>query len=1122
MKLINKILSLLITTSFLFPISTSKQILVSVPKPNHNLAPGTQTPTPLNLTPAGAPKKYIYAFWGGQAEGNKDMKELLGGKGAGLAEMVSLGLPVPPGFTITTEATNEFFKLQHQFAPGLMNEIEAYLAGLEKVTGKKFGDPENPLLVAVRSGAKISMPGMMETILNVGLNDEIVEEFAKKTGNPRMAWDSYRRLIQMFGGTVFEIKKSFFDDVIKEIKSNKGVIEDTDLDVEDLKEIVQKFKGILIQYSGKAFPQDPKDQLVLAIHAVFHSSFGDKAKEYRKAEGISDDVVSAVTVIAMVFGNWGENSGTAVLFTRDPNTGEKVPYGNYLDNAQGEDVVAGIRNTIPVVTLEEKMPQVWKQIKKNIEILERHFKDMQDTEFTIENGKFYLLQTRTGKRMGLASFQIAVDLVNEGLIDKETALLQIKPEHVEQMLYKYFDPEDKKRAIEKEDRLLAKAEGAVPAAASGVIAFTPERVVELVEQAKKEGKKDFQVILVRPETSPEDVAGMKAAAGILTGVGGQTSHAAVVARGWGKCCIVGAKDSIHFELDENHNPVSITVKGKTLREGDTISLDGATGEVILGSLKAIDSDVVLAMTHDEDIAQIKDEAARKLMRVRRDQARESKRYKLFKTVMEWVQEACTKGVDTPDGGKRILQVRANCDEPRDARLARAFGAEGIGLVRTEHMFFKEERINVFRRMILARNDKERKTALDRLQEFYEDDFYHMLKAMDGYPVIVRLLDPPLHEFLPNSDEKIEKFAIEAIAEENGVAPTVVENTLKKQGVSSLFKRYLRRLPFMHRIAKYFDDALELQIAEAFKNKVELVRKNIAELAEANPMIGYRGVRLGIVDEAISAMQFRAVIKAKMKLAREDFHPHPEIEIPFVGDIQELRLMREIFDQERKNLKAHFSEFKLDGEPKQKFEAVFDIPFGTMIETPRAVVMAGELAELADFISFGTNDLTQMTWALSRDDYAKFLKHYLEKRIWKKDPFVSLDKKGVGKFVQMTVEAARKVKPKIDIGVCGEHGGDPESIEFFFDAGLDNVSPSTMRVPVALLAAAQKSIKERKKLSEARQKATNVSLQAGTDTIIFTPDDPRYFQAKRLEQERLRIEAEIHALAREARSFSNSI
>ena len=872
-------------------------------------------------------RKSIYFFARGQTEGRADMKNLLGGKGANLAEMTSLGIPVPPGFTITTEVCTAYYANGGRWPEGLDEEVRAAIRRLEEVTGRGFGKTEKPLLLAVRSGARVSMPGMMDTILNLGLNDETVEALAKEA-NPRFAYDSYRRFVQMYGNVVLGVPSEEYEKLIDEVKARKGVELDTDLTAEDWKELVQRFKQLTEERTGKTFPTDPEEQLFGAITAVFDSWNNPRAIRYRELNKIPGDWGTAVNVQTMVFGNLGPTSGTGVAFTRDPATGANVFYGEYLMNAQGEDVVAGIRTPEPISKLKEVNPKAYEQLEEIRKILEHHYKDMMDIEFTIQDGELYMLQCRSGKRTALAAVTIAVDMVKEGLIDKETAIMRVDPEQIEQLLHPTVDPN-------QELDVLTKGLPASPGAAVGRIVFTADEAEEWAARGEK-------VILVRNETSPEDIGGMDAAEGILTARGGMTSHAAVVARGMGKCCVAGAGEiRIDFEKKE------MTVKGRTFKEGDWISLNGSTGEVYAGTVKLQQAELSGA----------------------------------FGELMSWADEI------------RTLKVRTNADTPRDAETARRFGAEGIGLCRTEHMFFGENRILAVREMILADDEEGRRKALAKLLPYQRDDFYAILKTMEGLPVTIRLLDPPLHEFLPH----------EAAAQE--------------------------------------------EVAKEMGKSVEEIRAKVESLKEFNPMLGHRGCRLGITYPEIYEMQAQAIFEAAAQLAKEGIEVHPEVMIPLVGTVEELAFLKARVEQVAKDVMA---------------KAGVEIPFsvGTMIEVPRAAVVADEIAKEAEFFSFGTNDLTQMTYGFSRDDAGTFLNDYREKGILRFDPFQTLDQQGVGQLVQLGVERGRKTRPDLKVGICGEHGGDPDSVKFCHRTGLDYVSCSPYRVPVARLAAAQARIEEK--------------------------------------------------------------
>ncbi|WP_041722852.1 pyruvate, phosphate dikinase [Caldicellulosiruptor saccharolyticus] len=867
-------------------------------------------------------------------EGNKDMRELLGGKGANLAEMTNLGLPVPPGFTVTTEACTRYYDEGEKIADEIVEEIFEKLAELEKITGKKFGDPSNPLLVSVRSGARVSMPGMMDTILNLGINDEVVEGLAKLTNNERFAYDSYRRFIQMFSDVVMGIEKNKFEKILDEVKEKYGAKYDTDLTAEHLKEVVVRYKELYKAEKGEDFPQDPKVQLLEAVKAVFRSWNNPRAIVYRRLNEIPHDWGTAVNVQMMAYGNMGNDSGTGVAFTRNPATGEKELYGEFLMNAQGEDVVAGIRTPQPISALKESMPEVYQQLAEIAKKLETYYKDMQDMEFTIERGKLYMLQTRNGKRTAQAALKIAVDMVEEGLITKEEAMLKVDPKQLDTLLHPTFEPSALKAA-----KPIAKGLPASPGAATGKIYFTAEEAKAAVERGEK------KVILVRTETSPEDIEGMVAAQGILTSRGGMTSHAAVVARGMGKCCVAGCGD-ISINEEEKY---FTTPDGKVYREGDWISLDGSTGYVYEGELPTKDPELT----------------------------------GYFATFMQWADEI------------RRLKVRANADTPRDAAQARKFGAEGIGLCRTEHMFFEEDRIPAMREMIVARTEEQRRKALNKLLPMQRSDFEALFREMKGYPVTIRLLDPPLHEFLPKEDDAIRELA-------------------KEMGIT-----------------------------------FEELKSIVQSLHELNPMLGHRGCRLAVTYPEIAEMQTRAIIEAAINVKNEGIDVVPEIMVPLVGELKELKYIKDIIVKTAE---------KVMEEKGVKIE----YKVGTMIEVPRAALTADEIAKEAEFFSFGTNDLTQMTYGFSRDDIGKFLDDYFEKKIFETDPFARLDEKGVGKLIKMAAELGRSTRPDIKLGICGEHGGDPSSIEFCHNVGLDYVSCSPFRVPIARLAAAQAQVKSKMK------------------------------------------------------------
>ncbi|MDY5992401.1 MAG: pyruvate, phosphate dikinase [Bacilli bacterium] len=865
--------------------------------------------------------KYVYMF----TEGNKDMREILGGKGANLAEMTHIGLPVPRGFTVTTEACNKYYEDKEVLNDEIISQIKEKVTELEEVTGKKLGDATNPLLVSVRSGARASMPGMMDTVLNLGMNDEVAEGFSKVTSNPRFVYDSYRRFIQMFADVVKGYPKSSFERLFDKIKEEKNVEYDTDLTAEDLKEVIEIYKGEYEKFAKTSFPQDPEEQLIEAVKAVFRSWNNDRAITYRRLNDIPSAWGTAVNVQEMVYGNKGETSGTGVAFTRNPATGENKLYGEYLMNAQGEDVVAGIRTPKSIETLKEVMPECYEEFNRICKILEDHYRDMQDMEFTIEDGKLFMLQTRNGKRTAKAALKIAVDLVNEGMITKEEALLKIEPKQLDQLLHPNFDDESLKAA-----KVIATGLAASPGAATGKLCFTAEDVIKM----HNAGEKDL--ILARLETSPEDIEGMNLAHGILTVRGGMTSHAAVVARGMGTCCVSGCGSII---VDEQTKTLTAP-DGTVYKEGDYISLDGATGNVYGEKIKTVEPDI----SGD------------------------------FETIMNWADEV------------RKLQIRTNADTPRDALQARKFGAEGIGLCRTEHMFFEEERIFNFRRMITADSEKVREEALEKILPYQRDDFEGLFRAMDGYTVTIRFLDPPLHEFLPHTEEEIIP-----LAKSLGMTP------------------------------------------EALKNRVE-------SLKEFNPMMGHRGCRLAITYPEIARMQTRAVIEAAINVKKEGKTVIPEIMIPLIGTVNELKYVKNIVVKTAEEI---IKETGVD----LKYEV------GTMIEIPRAALTADEIAKEAEFFSFGTNDLTQMTFGFSRDDASKFLNDYYKKKILEQDPFATIDQEGVGKLVAMAAELGRKTRPSIHLGICGEHGGDPKSIEFCHKIGLDYVSCSPYRVPVARLAAA---------------------------------------------------------------------
>ena len=872
--------------------------------------------------------RYVYSF----NEGSKEMKSLLGGKGANLAEMTKIGLPVPPGFTITTKACNDYYENNKTIKQEIIDQIEEKLSILEKDLNKKLGSEENPLLVSVRSGAVISMPGMMDTILNLGLNDKTVLALAKATDNERFAYDSYRRFIQMFSDVAMEVQKYKFENVLDRYKEENNFKFDTDLTTEHLKAIVEEYKNIYKKEVGEDFPQDPKKQLMLAVEAVFRSWNNPRAIVYRRLNDIDNNLGTAVNIQSMVFGNMGDTSGTGVAFTRDPATGDNKLLGEYLINAQGEDVVAGIRTPQPIDTLKEAMPEIYKQFIDTVKTLEHHYKDMQDVEFTIEKGRLFFLQTRNGKRTAASAINVAVDFVNEGLITKEEAIMRIEPKQLDQLLHPKF--EDK--AL-KEATVLTKGLPASPGAGSGKIYFS-------AEDAAKASQNGEKVILVRQETSPEDIEGMVCSEGILTARGGMTSHAAVVARGMGKCCVAGCGE---IKVDEAAKEVR--KDDLVLKEGDFISLDGSTGVVYLGDVAKVEA----IMTGN------------------------------FEKLMNWVDEI------------REIRVRTNADNPRDAKAAVNFGAEGIGLCRTEHMFFDEDRIPAVRKMILSNTVKDRVEALDKLLPMQQQDFVDIYRVMGDRPVNIRLLDPPLHEFLPHDDETIEELA------------------------------------------------KDMNIAASE------IRKRIVDLVEFNPMLGHRGCRLAVTYPEIAVMQTKAIINAAIEVNKEGLNVEPEIMIPLVGALNEFRNVKNtIVETANKIIEENNVNLKYT--------------VGTMIEIPRACLIADEIAREADFFSFGTNDLTQMTFGYSRDDAGKFLNEYVDKEILEKDPFQTLDQNGVGKLVKMAANLAREEKgDKIKLGICGEHGGDPASVEFCYKTGLNYVSCSPYRVPIARLAAAQATIKNKK-------------------------------------------------------------
>ena len=873
-------------------------------------------------------KKYCYLF----SEGNADMRELLGGKGANLAEMTGMGLPVPQGFTISTEACTQYYEDGRKINEGIMAEINEYITKMEEITGKKFGDKENPLLVSVRSGARASMPGMMDTILNLGLNEDVVNVIAEKSNNPRWAWDCYRRFIQMYSDVVMEVGKKYFEELIDQMKAKKGVTQDVELTADDLKELASQFKAEYKSKIGTDFPTDPKEQLMGAVMAVFRSWDNPRANVYRRDNDIPYSWGTAVNVQSMAFGNMGDDCGTGVAFTRDPATGEKKLMGEFLTNAQGEDVVAGVRTPMPIAQMAEKFPEAFAEFQEVCKTLENHYRDMQDMEFTVEHGKLYMLQTRNGKRTAQAALKIACDLVDEGMRTEQEAVLMIDPRNLDTLLHPQFDAKALKAATP-----IGKGLGASPGAACGKIVFTADDAVAWKEKGEK-------VVLVRLETSPEDITGMKAAQGILTVRGGMTSHAAVVARGMGTCCVSGCSE---IKMDEENKKFELA--GKTFKEGDFISIDGSTGNIYDGIIPTVDATIAGE----------------------------------FGRIMSWADKY------------RVLKVRTNADTPTDAKKAKELGAEGIGLCRTEHMFFDPDRIGAFREMICSDTVEEREAALDKIEPMQQADFEALYEALEGAPVCIRFLDPPLHEFVPT-----EEADIKALADAQG-------------------------------------------------KSVETIKNIIASLHEFNPMMGHRGCRLAVTYPEIAKMQTKAVIKAALnvKKAHPDWTIVPEIMIPLVGDVKELKFVKKVVVNTADAVIA---------------EAGSDLKYevGTMIEIPRAALTADEIAKEAEFFCFGTNDLTQMTYGFSRDDAGKFLDAYYDAKIFENDPFAKLDQVGVGKLMEMAVTLGKKVRPDMHLGICGEHGGDPSSVEFCHKLGLTYVSCSPFRVPIARLAAAQAAISNR--------------------------------------------------------------
>ncbi len=903
--------------------------------------------------------KYVYFFGGKKAEGDAKMKNLLGGKGANLAEMVNMGLPVPAGFTITTEVCTYFYDNGRQYPKQLAKQVKEAIKQMEAVMGKKFGDPKDPLLLSVRSGARASMPGMMDTVLNLGLNDKAAEALVAATGNARFVYDSYRRFVQMYGDVVLDLKPKNkkdhdpFEVIIDAKKKSKGVEFDTDLTADDLKELVGEFKAAIKEQTGHDFPDDPEEQLWGSVGAVFNSWMNERAIVYRKLNNIPEAWGTAVNVQAMVFGNMGDDSGTGVAFTRDPATGENIFYGEYLFNAQGEDVVAGIRTPHPISKLAEEAPKMYKELDAIRHKLEKEYKDMLDVEFTIQQGKLWMLQCRVGKRTGLAAVRNAVEMFNEGLIDKKTALMRVEPNQLNQLLRPIFDLEEKRKAV-AEGKLMAKGLNAGPGAATGKVAFS-------AHDAEEMAKTGDPVILVRIETSPEDIKGMNAAEGILTARGGMTSHAALVARQMGKVCVAGCGKLL---IDYNAGTMKVENRPEFLvKEGDYISIDGTTGEVILGKIETRPSEVIEVL----------------LNKTRKPE--DSPMFQIYNTLMTWADEF------------RKMNIRTNADQPDQASNAIQFGAEGIGLCRTEHMFFGENKIKSMRKMILSDTQEERKAALAELLPLQREDFAGIFKAMKGFPVTVRTLDPPLHEFLPKKEAEIKELAADF-------------------GVS----------------------------AKTIKDK-------IASLHEENPMLGFRGCRLGVEYPEITEMQARAILEAAVQVKKEGFEVKPEIMIPLVGHVNELKAQEAIV---RKTAEDVFAEAGLR----------VDYLVGTMIELPRAALVADKIATVAEFFSFGTNDLTQTTFGLSRDDAGKFLPNYVAKEILPSDPFETIDQEGVGQLVEIGVERGRSTRSKLKVGICGEHGGEPASVEFCYRTGLDYVSCSPFRVPIARLAAAQAALREK--------------------------------------------------------------
>jgi len=900
-------------------------------------------------------KKYVYFFGGGSAEGNRDMKDILGGKGANLAEMSGIGLPVPAGFTVSTEVCNLFTQEGNKIPPAIEEEILQHLKKLETITQQKLGNKDNPLLVSVRSGAKFSMPGMMDTVLNLGLNDQTLEGLVQKTENRRFAWDCYRRLIHMFGDVVLEIPKKKFEDILRKKKKEIGIVNDLELTEKSLEGLVSEYKELVKEETGREFPQDIKEQLFLAISAVFKSWNNPRAKTYRRLNHIPDDLGTAVNIQLMVFGNSGENSATGVGFTRNPATGEKELFGEFIVNAQGEDVVAGVRTPSPLKSLEMQMPKSYKELKDFTDNLEKHYSDMQDFEFTIQDDTLYMLQTRSGKRTGFAAVKIAVDMVEEGLIDQEKALMMVEPEALNQLLHPVFDAKEK----ENHD-LLAKGLAASPGAAAGQVVFTAEEAVA----GKKEGKR---VILVRDETSPDDIHGMSAAQGILTATGGMTSHAAVVGRQMGKPAVVGCGD-----VNLNEEQRFFTIGDKKFSEGDWISIEGTLGEVLGGEIPTQPPEIMQVVRGEKN-------------------PEDSPMYQRFVKFLSWADKL------------RKLKVRANADTPEDARIAVAFGAEGIGLARTEHMFFDRERLPFIKKMILSEAKEERKAAINKLLPFQKEDFYGLFKAMGDRPVTIRTLDPPLHEFLPRREDLMVELAV-----------------LK---------------------ASQSDQQEKIQ-------ELEKLLERVKALSEFNPMLGHRGCRLGVTNPEVIEMQASAIFEAVIQLTKEGEKIFPEIMIPLIGTREELIDQKEIV-------------VRVAEELMEKHGVKIPYSVGTMIEIPRAAITAAEVAKDAEFFSFGTNDLTQTTYGVSRDDGADFMAYYLAQGIWPDNPFETVDIPGVGELMKWAVEKGRQTRPDLKVGICGVHGGDPRSITFCHKIGLNYVSCSAYQIPIARLAAAQIVLEEKK-------------------------------------------------------------